>query len=383
MVSSGPLENSFSTPPAIRLAGLDIARFLAFVGMVLVNFKVATNASMSAETPSWLASMHPLLEGRAAALFVLLAGLGIGFGAQKAFNKGVSAADIRKKQAKRGFILFAFGLLNLIIFDADILHFYGIYFLLACIALTGNRKSLLTLAFVIILFSPALHFVFDYEAGWDWQTLQYEGLWSPDGFIRNTFYNGFHPVFPWISFLLFGMALAQLNLQSATVRLRIAGAGLALMFAGALFAQMGRDIIALPEVAQDQEFVELVQALMSSSPIPPSPIYMISASGAALVVLVFCLWLGDWFGQRAWMKPILTTGQQALTLYIAHIIVGMGIMEAMGWIAMAGSEPDPPTLEQVSVYSGFFLIGCMIYAVTWRHYLGAGPLERLLRKLSA
>jgi uncharacterized membrane protein YeiB len=382
MVSSGPLENSFSAPPVARLAGLDIARFLAFVGMVLVNFKVATNASVDAATPSWLASMHPLLEGRAAALFVLLAGLGIGLGVQKALIKGLSEADIRKKQAKRGLILFAFGLLNLVIFDADILHFYGIYFLFACIVLAGSRKMLLALAFAIIVFSPALHFILDYETGWDWQTLQYHGLWSFDGFIRNTFYNGFHPVFPWISFLLFGMALAQLNLASATVRLRIAGAGLALMLAGALFAQMGRDIIALPEVARDRELIELIEALMSSAPLPPSPIYMISASGIALVALVLCLWLGDWFGKQAWMKPILTTGQQALTLYIAHIIIGMGIMEAMGWIAIAGSEIDPPTLDQVSLYSAIFLIGCMVYAVIWRHYLGAGPLERLLRKLS-
>ena len=58
----------------MRLAGLDIARFIAFTGMVLVNFRIAAQVS---DTTDWAYQITHLLEGRAAALFVVLAGVGI------------------------------------------------------------------------------------------------------------------------------------------------------------------------------------------------------------------------------------------------------------------------------------------------------------------
>lgn len=60
--------------PGNRLHGLDIARFFAFVGMVLVNFRIA---AMVEATPGWASSLTNHMEGRAAALFVVLAGLGL------------------------------------------------------------------------------------------------------------------------------------------------------------------------------------------------------------------------------------------------------------------------------------------------------------------
>ena len=60
-----------------RLEGLDLARFLAFVGMVIVNFKIA----MGAETGDGVLNLLTIaLEGRAAATFVVLAGIGLGLG---------------------------------------------------------------------------------------------------------------------------------------------------------------------------------------------------------------------------------------------------------------------------------------------------------------
>ena len=68
-----------AAPPASpqpRLAGLDIARALAVFGMVVVNFKIVLGAAQAG--PSWLVSVTDLLDGRAAATFVLLAGVGLG-----------------------------------------------------------------------------------------------------------------------------------------------------------------------------------------------------------------------------------------------------------------------------------------------------------------
>ena len=67
-------------PPAQRLYGLDLARYLAFVGMVIVNFKIARGAD---GTTGLAATFSSLFECSAAATFVVLAGIGLGLAAQR------------------------------------------------------------------------------------------------------------------------------------------------------------------------------------------------------------------------------------------------------------------------------------------------------------
>ena len=70
-----------------RLEALDAARFLAFCGMVLVNFRIAAQVAPGND---WASTVIDLLEGRAAALFVILAGIGIGI--VLCFSIGAAAA---------------------------------------------------------------------------------------------------------------------------------------------------------------------------------------------------------------------------------------------------------------------------------------------------
>ena len=63
-----------------RLDGLDLARYVAFVGMVIVNFKIAMGAESDG---GYLSLITSALEGRAAATFVVLAGIGLGLSGLK------------------------------------------------------------------------------------------------------------------------------------------------------------------------------------------------------------------------------------------------------------------------------------------------------------
>ncbi len=362
-----------------RHHGLDLARFLAFFGMVLVNFKVAAGAVAGPQTLSFLDWFHQGLEGRAAALFVLLAGVGVGLGF--ASRSAVDPAKARWSMIKRGLVLFGFGMVNLIIFDADILHFYGLYFLFAAFLLPLSRRGLLVLAFALILAFPITALFVDYDAGWQWETLSYSDFWTIAGFVRHSFFNGWHPVLPWLAFLLMGMAVAKLDLTQPMTRLRIGGAGLVLMLASWFFASAGSDLAQMPDIAADKELVEALPILFSLTPIPPAPLYMLSATGPSLFVLALCLWIGQRASSAGWLKPLLVTGQQALTLYIAHIILGMGVMEALGWIAVDSATPAA-SLETVTFYAAGFTLLSMVYATIWHGKVGAGPLELLLRKLS-
>src|SRR4051812_7587006 len=72
------LPYAAAPPPAAaggRIAGYDFARALAILGMVLVHFSLVMGSDQT--HPRWLAEIIELLDGRAAATFVVLAGVGI------------------------------------------------------------------------------------------------------------------------------------------------------------------------------------------------------------------------------------------------------------------------------------------------------------------
>ncbi|MEZ5700702.1 MAG: heparan-alpha-glucosaminide N-acetyltransferase domain-containing protein [Burkholderiaceae bacterium] len=68
---------------AARLAGLDLARAWALLGMLVVNFRVAMGVDKDPDAPVWLQGAVEALSGRAAALFVVLAGMGLALATSK------------------------------------------------------------------------------------------------------------------------------------------------------------------------------------------------------------------------------------------------------------------------------------------------------------
>lgn len=138
-----------------RVAGFDIARALAILGMVIVNFKIAMNADTG--SPLLMSFAH-LFEGRASAVFVILAGIGITFMTNKSRVSSDSQSIYKSRVSliKRGLLLIFIGLLYTPIWQADILHFYGFYFLIASIVFMFNNRTLLLLSAVIVLVFPVL-----------------------------------------------------------------------------------------------------------------------------------------------------------------------------------------------------------------------------------
>ena len=86
--------------------------------------------------------------------------------------------------------------------------------------MTSNR-FLLLVSVVITLSFPVLMSFFNYDTNWNWSTLTYMNLWSFDGMLRHIFFNGFHPVFPWAAFLIFGMWLGRVDLSKTAIRNRV------------------------------------------------------------------------------------------------------------------------------------------------------------------
>lgn len=332
----------------MRLIGLDIARFLAFAGMVLVNFRIAAGVTPGLDPYSQLTNA---MEGRAAALFVLLAGVGFSMGRSK-----------RATVLARAAVLFAFGMANMILFDADILHYYALYFLVGLAFLNAPPRMLIIGAIALVLASLAGLILLDYDRGWNWETLVYQDYWTLSGFLRHSFYNGWHPVLPWAAFFLIGMWVGQQRLTETRTQLRLAATGLGLAVAAT----------ALSWSITDPELIEIT----ALSPIPPGPLYMVAATGTALVVLSTILLLTTRARAPAPVQWMAQTGRQALTLYIAHIYIGMGTLETLGWL---DGRLDPAAIFMIS--SGFILLS-VVYALLWRRIASRGPAEALLRSIS-
>ncbi|HHG89252.1 MAG TPA: DUF418 domain-containing protein [Devosia sp.] len=320
--------------------------------MVFVNFHVVTGGG---DGGAWAMLFLSAVEGKAAATFVVLAGVGLALGAQRNQTPSFSILTL-----KRALFLFVIGLINSLIFPADILHYYAVYFVVGLLLIRRSTRTILIVALVLPLVFVALLFVLDYEAGWDWETFDYAGFWTPSGFARNLLFNGWHPLVPWMSFLLMGFLLARLELgrKKTQNRLMLYGA-VALGAAYALSFVLSSD----PELAE----------LVTVSPIPPGPLYMLAGAGAASLSIGICLWVFR-KGQVNWLTPFTRTGKQALSLYILHIIVGMGTLEGLGMLGGQSAETAIAT-------AGLFIIISVIYAIVWARFFRSGPFEWLMHKL--
>lgn len=356
-----------------RITGFDLARALAIFGMVIVNFKIAMNADTGSQL---LMSFAHMFEGRSSALFVILAGVGITFMTNKAriSSNSITIYKGRISLIKRGLLLIFIGLLYTPIWAADILHFYGFYFLIASVVFMFNDRALLLVSTIIMLAFPSLMLFFNYEQNWNWISLTYENLWSLDGMVRHILFNGFHPIFPWAAFLIFGMWLGRQDLSQKAIRKRfLLSSIVSLIVIESLFY-----IIKLSlgdGAALEMTNVE-VEFLFSTSIIPPLPQYIISAGSSAVIVLIGCLYFSDKFPKNKIQKWLCQTGQLSLTLYVAHVILGMGTLESMGLLVNQ-------TID-FSLFSALIFCVCGIaFSVIWLKYFKTGPLEWLFRKIAS
>ena len=101
-----------SKPRSERVLGFDVARSLALLGMFVVHFGLVMASDRS--HPSWAVAILDLLDGRAAATFVVLAGVGLSLRASRSrANDPLAASRAKGVVARRGLFLLVVGFANL------------------------------------------------------------------------------------------------------------------------------------------------------------------------------------------------------------------------------------------------------------------------------
>ncbi len=117
-----------------------------------------------------------------------------------------------------------------------------------------------------------------------------------------------------------------------------------------------------------------MEFLFSTSIIPPMPQYVIAAGSLAVVIIICCLYLSEQFFESKLAICLYKTGQLSLTLYVAHVIIGMGALEAAAHL-------ENQTIGFSLLSSLIFCIFGITLSVLWLKYFKAGPLEWFFRKI--
>lgn len=338
--------------------------------MIVVNFKIVFGGSTD---NILLKNFVGFFSGKAAATFVVLAGVGIAFMSNFAVktNNFEKIKFIKTKLVKRALLLFVFGLSYIWIWPADILHFYGVYILLLLPLFLRNSKTILISSLVIILFYLILIVIFNYGEGWNFSTLDYKDFWEPVGFLRNLFFNGFHPVIPWAAFMIFGFWFGKQNLsEQKFLRKSLIVSSMVFLLIQVLSNTsqfLFSNILAADEI----------KLLFCTEPMPPLPIYMFNGISIAVIVISASILVSEKYSNNFVINSLERTGKLALTFYFAHVVLGMGLLEELGT-----QKLGEYSLEFSFVYSILFSLLCIVFANIWLKYKKIGPIEWMFKKVA-
>ena len=371
-VLSPRLGMSRFSPQTYRIAGYDLARAIALLGMIFVNVKYQMEAE-DYGTPFqiWLSN---LIDGRPAVTFVILAGAGLSLlNLRPGRSNKPSAAKVNSTILKRAAFFFLIGLAFSRIWHADILHFYGVYFAVAVFLVNSSGRTLFTVSIAAWIATIFFAYHFNFFADTATDNVWAPEFWTGKGFLENLFFSGCYPVFPWIMYFFIGMWLGRQNIADRRLQKKILLIAVLIMVLSETCAWMIENII-ITESTLDR--FPLIYFLIGTDPFSSSVLAVFSASGSALLIIVLSMMVAQKAGTSKWMKPFLSASQMSLTLYIAQIGSCQLFLMAIG----QADRENPLTYAWLC--AAVLNVAAIAFAYFWVNHFRRGPFEKFLRWLS-
>jgi uncharacterized membrane protein YeiB len=296
-------------------------------------------------------------DGRSSILFATVAGVSLGLltGGSDPPPRGRRGAQ-RAAIALRGAALIMLGVLltNLLHPPLQvILDYYGLAFILLVPLLFAPRAVLAVAAGLVVLIAPAI-----IEA--------VRALVDPDDIpllltpFAHWLIYGTYPVLIWLAFPLFGLLCARSGLERRQTQLIMIGAGV-------LGAVVGYGAGArLPGVTAAAHTGTAAE--------------VIGSGGLAVAIIGLATLLGslpDPAGRviRFVLYPLAAAGGMALSLYTAQTVALTIVREA--------NRIDAERWVYPELILPVLIVSALVIGTLWRLFLGAGPLERVLRWLTS
>ena len=347
----------------LRLHGVDAARAIAVLGMVMVHF------GPNPRPETFLGDLYGVSHGRASVLFALLAGVGVTLLVGGRSRGGLTTRGptllARGRLIFRGALLLPLGLwLQQLDHGAYvILQYYAVYFLFAALVLTFPDRWLLAGGAAMLVGGP-LVYLWGATMAPEWFTGNPASLDDPAGKIaRDLLLAGKYPLVTWAAPLLFGMWIGRRSLATPAVRWWMLVLGLAVAVAAALAAG---GLTAAPSGPLEDPRELWFAALLNDEPHSQMPLWMLGSIGSACAVLGGMLLLADRLPRATW--PLVATGQLALTVYVGHLLLLDAFRELL----------KHDTVPEAFLTVGAFMLLAATVCTLWRALLPRGPLEAVL-----
>jgi uncharacterized membrane protein len=380
-----------------RILGLDVARSIALIGMVATHIFPMVDQNDGTPSLAW-----ELFAGRAMALFIVVAGIGLAISSGGARppapgeRSGVAAAI-----ATRAVLLTIIGLAlgQVVTRTYVILPFYGVMFLLAVPLLRLSPRRLVGVAAATTIAAPVLmQGVRDslpfpsYTPGGEYVNPTFGSLAHPGRLLSELFLTGVYPALPLMVYICVGIALGRLlvgvaasnrsALPAVACRLFLGGIVLALLASWGssllLHQAHGLDHIREASTNLDDEQINDVLVwgpdptlptttwwwLAIKAPHSSTPLDLMHTVGTSVAAVGGSVLLG--MMARRTIRPLATAGTMTLSLYCLHVLATQTylIHAAMVWF-----------LVQLGAAGTF--------AILWQRRFGQGPLERVVAEVAS
>lgn len=355
-----------------RIIGFDLARAYAIFGMFVVNFNMVFG---NHDDTSLIGKFLVLFSGHSSTVFVILAGMGVALMTSRIQEyTDQDKKRLRNTILKRAAFLFVFGILFCIWWPADILHLYGGYMSIGALLVFMDKRYYLIVAAIAIVVFHLLLLMIPFETGWNLITLDYPDFWTVSGFVRNTFYNGWNPIFPWLAYFAIGLYLGRLNWSIRQTQQKVFSIGLILylLVEGIRYGSTFLDL--------STETLEFINA----DYIPPVLPFLLNTIGFGMMLITGFMWISQYISEKTWAIDLARTGQMTLTHYVSHLSIGLIILalfQGKNYSAVMGGGNMLEPLHILLYSIGFFVLS-IYFSKLWGRKFKQGPLEMLMRKIT-
>jgi hypothetical protein len=330
-----------------RLRGIDMARCVAIIGMVMVHI-----GPQDLTGGGFVGAAYRSSHGRSAILFIVLAGIGVSLlSGWSARGAGSDAGDLRPNTPRpgttarlwwRALILLPAGLMlqSLPTNVAVILQYYAVA---ASSATLGPVVLVWLQQTAPTLFQPGVP---------EWNDVA--------RIARDILVTGYYPVIVWTAPLSIGIWLGRRGLRDVDIAGQLLVGGASAAAAGFLLSDAL--VGAFGTAASDADWRQLAMI----EPHNEMPLWVLTATGIAVAIVGCCLLLAHALPRVVW--PLTAFGQLAFSVYVLHILV-LGVQPE--WLVRDDFIPAWISVARFTVIS-------VALATAYRAMASRGPFELLL-----
>lgn len=375
-----------TTSVKARIIGIDLARFLAIVGMMAAHLLVPMG-----NAPAWVEIVS---SGFPSSLFAVLGGFGVVFASRK--QQGFSASV---GIFVRGIVVVFIGWLMELLPDhniAVVLVYFGTAIAVSAFIVNLPSWGLVLIAAILSLGGAQLNAWYRIEV-YD----AMPGLLDYRHFFESVFITGTYPVLTWIVYMLIGIIMARWMLamrsggkltQAATWML-VGGAIVSsaayifgeayvrMSFAPTVARLTGESTAMIRDYVYQSSYGAPIDAgfaaWMLPTPHSGTLIDIAHTGGAAIAIIGACLLATASLTTVPWLiKPVLSAGAAPLTIYVLHVA-----MTAFMYVGLNAFDlSSPPGYVQWAFWWQLVVVlavGGLLAATRQR-----GPLELLVSNVS-